>query len=68
MKLAPQSDGRIAIVYTAAEDQALEKLGLELGMSSCEVAKRVYDQLMRPDAPDLVAALGRMPRVPLRHI
>ena len=61
MKLMPQPDGRIAIVYTGEEDMVLERLRAELGLQdSRQVATIVYGQLMRASAPDLVEAIARL--------
>ena len=64
MKLMPQPDGRIAIVFTVAEDAVLDELGAKFGTNSRHFATVIYRQLMREDAPDLVwliAGMG-MPR------
>ena len=65
MKLTPQPDGRIAIVFSAEEDAVLNKLGADAGVDSRFYATVVYEQLMQPSAPDLVkliAGLGMPPR------
>lgn len=64
MKLTPQPDGRIAIVFSAEEDAVLDALATP-AQPSRFFASVVYEQLMQPSAPELVkliASLGMPPK------
>lgn len=60
MKLTPQPDGRIAIVFTAEEDRVLDQLDHAARNAPGTLARVVYAQLMQPNNPDLVHFIASM--------
>jgi hypothetical protein len=61
MKLTPQPDGRIAIVFSAEEDAVLDKLDADAGQPRGSHSRVVYAQLMQPSAPRIVHLLATLP-------